>query len=76
MSKKISQQPDWPNQEKFQNIIKKISTYPQLVYPNEIEKLNTELLQVANGNSFIIQGLKLDNTAKAVILYYIEIHII
>ena len=56
MSKKISQQPDWPNQEKFQNTIKKISTYPQLVYPNEIEKLNTELLQVANGDSFIIQG--------------------
>jgi len=56
MSKHLSQQPDWPDKKSFKDVIEKISSYPQLVFPNEIENLKTELSNVAQGNSFIVQG--------------------
>jgi len=52
----ILQQPHWPNKKIYYDIINKISTYPQLVFPNEIENLKFELKQVAKGKQFIIQG--------------------
>ena len=54
--KKILQQPLWPNQEQYLKIINKIKNYPQLVYPNEINNLKSELKDVARGKKFIIQG--------------------
>jgi len=56
MSKHLSQQPNWPDEKIFQNVIQKIASYPQLVFPNEIENLKTELSNAAKGESFIIQG--------------------
>tara|TARA_Y100001970_G_scaffold150221_1_gene184232 strand:- start:991 stop:2313 length:1323 start_codon:yes stop_codon:yes gene_type:complete len=53
---KILQQPSWPNQQQYLKIISRIKQYPQLVYPNEINKLKLELKEVAKGNKFIIQG--------------------
>ena len=53
---KILQQPDWPDKNKYYDIINKISTYPPLVSPNEIENLKYELRQASKGNQFIIQG--------------------
>ena len=52
----ILQQPHWPNKKIYYDIINKISTYPQLVFPNEIENLKFELKQVAKVKQFIIQG--------------------
>ena len=54
--KKILQQPLWPNQEQYLKIINKIKNYPQLVYPNEINNLKSELKDVARGKKLIIQG--------------------
>jgi len=56
MQKTLLQQPEWPDKKNFQNVIEKIISYPQLVFPQEIENLKKELLNVANGNSFVIQG--------------------
>ena len=53
---KILQQPPWPNKYQYYDIINKISTYPQLVFPNEIENLKAELQNVSYGKRFIIQG--------------------
>ena len=53
---KILQQPSWPNRQQYLKIISRIKQYPQLVYPNEINKLKLELKEVARGNKFIIQG--------------------
>ena len=55
-TKSISQQPKWPNKEHYYDVISKISTYPQLVFPSEIENLKSELCQVSENNGFIIQG--------------------
>ena len=57
MNKKIiSQQPKWPDQNSFFQIIEEIKNYPQLVFPNEIKNLKTELCDAAKGEKFIIQG--------------------
>tara|TARA_B110000438_G_C15817764_1_gene652738 strand:- start:839 stop:2161 length:1323 start_codon:yes stop_codon:yes gene_type:complete len=53
---KILQQPEWPNQKQYFKIIQEIKHYPQLVYPNEINNLKSELKDVAKGKKFIIQG--------------------
>ena len=49
-TKSISQQPKWPNKEHYYDVISKISTYPQLVFPSEIENLKSELCQVSENN--------------------------
>ena len=56
MPKYLSQQPEWPDEKIFKEVIQKIASYPQLVFPNEIENLKTELSNVSQGKSFIIQG--------------------
>ena len=61
---KILQQPSWPNQQQYLKIISRIKQYPQLVYPNEINRLKLELKEVAKGNKFIIQGGDCAETLK------------
>ena len=53
---KILQQPQWPNKQKYKQIIKNLYRYPSLVYPQEIIELQQELIDVAKGNKFVIQG--------------------
>lgn len=48
--------PSWPDLDYYNQIIKKINTYPLLVYPDEIITLKNQLKQVAIGNQFVIQG--------------------
>mgnify|MGYP001498214385 CR=1 FL=1 len=52
----ILQQPNWPDKKTYYDIINKISTYPQLVFPNEIKNLQNELKHVSKGKQFVIQG--------------------
>ena len=52
----ILQQPKWPDHSQYLKIINEIKNYPQLVYPNEIKNLKSELKDVALGKKFIIQG--------------------
>ena len=52
----ILQQPNWPNQNIYNKIIKDLCKYPNLVSPNEIIELRDELTEVSLGNKFVIQG--------------------
>ena len=56
MTNSIKQQPKWPNKKKYYDVINKIGTYPQLVFPNEIENLKSELTIISDKKGFIIQG--------------------
>ena len=57
MSKNIIlQQPDWPDKAHYKKIIKDLSTYPNLVFPEEIIELKNEFKKVAKGEKFVIQG--------------------
>ena len=31
--------PKWPNKKQYENVIRNLNTYPNLVFPNEIEAL-------------------------------------
>ena len=53
---KILQQPKWPDYQKYKKIITNLYRYPNLVYPKEIIELHQELIDVSNGNKFVIQG--------------------
>ena len=53
---KILQQPNWPNVEKYNQIIKQLYDYPALIFPNEIVQLKQKLIEVADNKAFIIQG--------------------
>ena len=53
---KVLQQPLWPNKKIYNQIIKDLCKYPNLVFPNEIIELKKELQEVARGNKFVIQG--------------------
>ena len=48
--------PKWPNKKQYENVIKNLNAYPNLVFPNEIIDLRSELIEVSNGKKFIIQG--------------------
>ena len=48
--------PDWPDLNYYNQVIKKITQYPSLVYPDEIIRLKNNLKEVAKGNQFVIQG--------------------
>ena len=52
----LYENPSWPDLAKYKSVIQSLNEYPNLVFPNEIENLKTELLEVSNGNKFIIQG--------------------
>ena len=52
----IAQQPIWPNTVAYNEIIKKISTYPSLIVIDEIRQLKKRLQKVADGKAFLLQG--------------------
>jgi len=56
MKNNLKQQPNWPNKNKYYDVINKVGTYPQLVFPKEIENLKSELLSISEKKGFIIQG--------------------
>ena len=56
MPKTGMQQPKWPDHKYYKKIIKDISKYPNLVFPEEIIELKNELIKVSNGEKFVIQG--------------------
>ncbi len=52
----IKQQPIYENSEKLKKVETKLANFPPLVSFDEIEKLKSELAEVANGNAFLLQG--------------------
>ena len=50
------QQPKWPDQEKFNQVIESISALPPLVFAGEIRELKKLLAKAVNGDAFLLQG--------------------
>jgi len=55
-SKKSDQIPDYENQEALVNIVKKIESYPPLVFPGEVENLKNQIAQAQDNKKFILQA--------------------
>ena len=53
---KISQQPKWPSQKEYNDVIKKLSVSPSLILYHEIIDLKERLKKVERGNAFLLQG--------------------
>ena len=52
----IHQQPDWTDLGNHIEVLKKLKTYPPLVFETEIRSLYEKLSKIAQGNGFLIQG--------------------
>src|SRR3954465_2308250 len=50
------QQPDWPDPNDLDRVIKVLSTYPPLVFAGEARELQTRLARVAQGEAFLLQA--------------------
>ncbi|MDC0145214.1 3-deoxy-7-phosphoheptulonate synthase [bacterium] len=52
----ILQQPEWPNNTEYRNIIKKLSVSPSLILYHEIIDLKKRLQKIESGKAFLLQG--------------------
>jgi len=50
------QQPDWPDEGDLDRALKRIASYPPLVFAGEARALQASLAQVAAGNAFLLQA--------------------
>ena len=53
---KIVQQPEYQDMDLFNNILKKIESYPPMVFPGEIQNLKKQIAEAGEGRRFILQG--------------------
>jgi len=51
-----AQQPDWPDGEAFERILKDLATLPPLVFAGEARALTSHLGEVAAGQAFLLQA--------------------
>jgi len=52
----IKQQPIYPDQEALQDVEKKLSSYPPLIFAGEARTLKENLAKVGRGEAFLLQG--------------------
>ena len=52
----IKQQPIYENQAQLKKVESELANFPPLISFDEIEKLKSELAEVANGKAFLLQG--------------------
>jgi 3-deoxy-7-phosphoheptulonate synthase len=50
------QQPNWPDQEKFNQVLSEIAKLPPLVFAGEIRELKKSLAKAVTGEAFLLQG--------------------
>ncbi|MHA1540327.1 MAG: class II 3-deoxy-7-phosphoheptulonate synthase [Alphaproteobacteria bacterium] len=55
-SKPIRQVPTYADQKLLLNVEQKLTSFPPLVFAGEVRKLTSELSQVVQGKSFLLQG--------------------
>ena len=51
----VDQQPDWPNSNELENVLKEISSLPPLVFAGEARTLQEQLGQVCTGTQFFFK---------------------
>ncbi|MDH3329257.1 MAG: 3-deoxy-7-phosphoheptulonate synthase, partial [Desulfobulbaceae bacterium] len=52
----VLQQPKWPDQEKYNQVLAEISKLPPLVFAGEIRELKKMLAKAVTGDAFLLQG--------------------
>jgi len=52
----VDQQPDWPNSNELENVLKEISSLPPLVFAGEARTLQEQLGQVCTGDAILLQA--------------------
>ena len=50
------QQPNWPDMDKYKQVVESLGTLPPLVFAGEIRELRELLAKAANGEAFLLQG--------------------
>lgn len=55
-SKPAKHIPEYPDQEKLNNVLKELSNFPPLVFAGESRSLKEHLAQVSQGKAFLLQG--------------------
>ena len=50
------QQPNWPDQQDYQDAVGTISKLPPLVFAGEIRELKKQLAAASEGKAFLLQG--------------------
>ncbi len=50
------QQPNWPDEEKYNQVLQTIAKLPPLVFAGEIRDLKAQLAQAVRGEAFLLQG--------------------
>ncbi|MDQ6696746.1 MAG: 3-deoxy-7-phosphoheptulonate synthase class II [Actinomycetota bacterium] len=51
-----AQQPDWPDEHAFEQVLKQMATLPPLVFAGEARDLTAQLAAVADGKAFLLQA--------------------
>lgn len=51
----VRQQPSWPDERAYKNVIQKISNLPALVFAGETRELRQQLANVNKGGAFVLQ---------------------
>jgi 3-deoxy-7-phosphoheptulonate synthase len=51
-----AQQPEWPDDDAFEQILKTLGGLPPLVFAGEARRLTTSLAEVAEGRAFLLQA--------------------
>jgi 3-deoxy-7-phosphoheptulonate synthase len=51
-----AQQPDWPDADRLDHVLKTLAGYPPLVFAGEARELTRQLGRVANGEAFLLQA--------------------
>ncbi|KAK4274124.1 hypothetical protein QN277_017403 [Acacia crassicarpa] len=55
-SKKALQQPEYPNKEELESVLRTIEAFPPIVFAGEARSLEERLAEAAMGNAFLLQG--------------------
>ena len=55
-ARSAAQQPDWPDEGALDDVLKRLSTLPPLVFAGEVRQLTESLAQVAAGRAFLLQA--------------------
>ena len=55
-TRQAQQQPDWPDANQLDGVLKQISTLPPLVFAGEARQLQAQLAEVAAGRAFLLQA--------------------
>jgi len=52
----VLQQPNWPDKQKYDQVLEAIASLPPLVFAGEIRELKTLLAKAVEGEAFLLQG--------------------